>query len=151
VVPGAPPAAESVHLRAGGKVLVVEGGATEGVEVHVGTGLAERDLARSGSRGEWRGHLPAAGGDPRTNMRKARRPLASPRSGQAGALDELELVEAAVPHALQVVDADPRALADDPLGGGGRQGVRLSGGAHDGDRQSVGHAGEDVARRATQV
>ena len=62
VVPRSPPSAEAVHPCPEGEVLVVQRRAPERVEVHVGGGLADRQLARCRAAGERRGRLAGLGG-----------------------------------------------------------------------------------------
>ncbi len=100
---------------------VVQGGAPERIEVHVGCGLADRQLARRRPAGERGGGLTRLGGDEGAEMRHARTALARARSAQRGTLDQLEVLEALVPHHLQIVDRDLRTRAHDPGVGAGWQ------------------------------
>ena len=79
VVPRPPPSTEPVHPGARGEVLVVERGPTEGVDVAVGGGLGERDLARCRPGGEGFRHRRRSVPRSRTDLRQAGAALARSR------------------------------------------------------------------------
>ena len=82
---------------------------------------------------------------------QARAALARSEAGETGPLDELELLEALVPGALQAIHRDLVAAADDPLRRGGRQRMLVGGVAHDCHRDRSGHPREHVPRRQAQA
>ena len=145
VVPRPPPAAESVHPRAEREVLLVQRRAPEGVDVRVGGRLAERDLARRRSGGEGRGHLAGPRRDPRADVGQARAALARAEAGLAGALEELELLEALRPRLVEVRDGRAHARADDAVGRRRWERRLLGRGADHGERHLAGHPREHVA------
>ena len=116
VVPRPPPATEPIHPRPERQVLVVERRPAERVHVAVRAGLGEGDLAGRGPGGERIGHLAGPGGDPRADVGQARAALARAETGLAGALEQLELGEAAVPGGAEVGDGRAHAAAHDALG-----------------------------------
>ena len=129
----------------------MERGPAERVEVDVGRGLPEGDLARCRSGGDRRRRPPGPRRDPGPDVGHAHAPLAGAGSGQGGPLHELQLLEPAGPHALEVLDGRPHAGADDALGRGRRQRVRLGCGPDNVTGSSSGHPGQDVARGATEI
>ena len=100
---------------------IVQGSAPERIEEHVCGRLADRQLARGRPPGERRSGLARLGGDERTKVRHAHAALAGSRSAERGTLDQLDVLEALVPHHLQIVDGHLRTRAYDARGRAGRQ------------------------------
>ena len=151
VVPRPPPRPEPVHPRPERDVLLVERGPPEGIDVDVSGRLGQGDLARGRTSRERLRHVARPFRDPGTDLRQARPALARPEAGEAGPLDEFELLEALVPGALEAVDGDLVAAADDALGGRRRERMLVGGIADDGQRDRAGHPRQDVARREAQA
>ena len=80
-------------------------------------------------------------------MGHAHRALAGAGAAQRGALDEFDVLEATIPHTLQVFDVDLRAGAHGAAGRAGRQFVCSGSGTDDTYCRFVGHPGEQVAWR----
>ena len=78
-------------------------------------------------------------------------PLAGAGAAEAGPLGQLQLAEAAVPHAVEVIDGGPGARADDTVDGRRRQGVLRRGRADDAHPALGRDAGQDVARRRAEA
>ena len=114
VVPRTPPAAESIHARSEGDVLVVQRRAPERVEMHVCRGLADGQLPRRRPPGEWRSGLAGLGRDERPQVWHARTALARTGAAQCCPLDQLEVLEPLVPNHLEIIDRDLRARAHVP-------------------------------------
>jgi len=126
-------------------MLFVESGPPVGVVVPARRGLAHRDLGNHRTSGERRRQLLPTGRHEATHVGHADRPLARTRACQRGPLDQLQLVEPAVPHRSQIVHRHTGTRADHARLGHGRP-VKISGGAayrpHSG--RAVGHPGERV-------
>ena len=147
VVPRPPPTAEAVHLGAEGEVFEMQRRTAERVEVHLGGGLGDAQLTRRGAAGERGGGFTGLLGDEGTQVGHAHRALAGAGAAQRGALDEFDVLEATIPHTLQVFDVDLRAGAHGAAGRAGRQFVCSGSGTDDTYCRFVGHPGEQVAWR----
>ena len=77
--------------------------------------------------------------------------LAGTGAGERRPLEQLHLVEAAPPDAVQIGDGDPAARADRALPGAGRQFRCRRGAADDPHRQVRGHPRQRVARIAAEA
>ena len=114
-----PPSPEPVHPGSRGEVLLMEGCLSECVDVGLGRGLGEGDLAGRRPRREGVRHLSGPGGDPRADGRQARAALARAEAGLARALQELELGVSGVPGGREVGPVVPIQPQTTPSVGGG--------------------------------
>ena len=145
VGPGPPPTAGAVHSRPEPEVLVVERRAGGHSGVCAGGQLPHGQLPVQRSGGE-RG-LKAAPSlqQEAAQVRQANAALAGASTGERRALEQLHLVEAALPDAVQVGDGDVAARADRALPGAGRQ-LRFDRGAADHPHRQVrGHPRQRVS------
>ena len=152
VGPRPPPAAEAVEPRAEAEVLAVERRAAEGVDVAARGGLGQREPQGRRPGRERGGDGARAVGQVGPQVGQADGPLAGAGAAEAGPLGQrLQLPEAAVPHAVDVLDRRPGARADDTVDGRRRQ-VVLLGGRTDDPHVAVGRdAGQDVAWRRAEA
>ncbi len=132
-------------------MLVVERRPAERVDVGVRGRLAERDLAGRRTGRERRGYLPRPGRDPRSDVGQAGAALTGAEARLAGALEQLELLEALVPGGLEVRDGRAHARADHALGRRRREGRFLRRSTDHGQWHLAGHPGQQVPRSAAQA
>src|SRR4029453_3707115 len=128
-----PPAPEPVEPRAEAEVLVVERRAAERVDVTAGRGLPRGERGGRWSGREGGGQRAGTVGEVGAEVGQADGPLTRARAAEAGPLGQLQLAEAAIPHARQALPRRPGARADDAVDGRWRQCVLRRGRPDDAD------------------
>ena len=132
-------------------MLIVQRCPTERVDVIAGSRLAEGQLSGRGASGEGLRLGAAAISHERAQVRQAHTTLARADAGETRPLHQLELVEALLPHTIEVFNGDLAARADHTLARAGRQGVSRRRWADHGDRHHRRHACEQIAWRRTEI
>src|SRR5689334_21124930 len=134
-------------------MVVIDRRPPEGLDRRVRGGLDERDLDRGAPGGERLRDDAGGGGDDWSDVREALAALARPEARPGRALQELEILIALLERRLEIADGRPHAWTHDGRrrGGRGRKRLVLGDRAGRGDRTVLGHPGEHVAGRPTEV